>query len=71
MIKTTKMHKVASYNYFGVIETLYRKGSRLYISIIDHRVCDSRLDGIYDNLGVYSVDSSYAQKWAETRGIVI
>ncbi len=71
MRKTTKMHKVASYNYFGVEETLYQKGQKLYMSIIDHRQHDSKLDGIYDELGVYRVDRAYTEKWANARGITI
>jgi len=71
MIKTTKMHRVAAYNHFGVLETLFSRGPRLYISIIDHRPTDMRLDGIYDQLGVYQIKKAYAEKWAAVRGLSI
>lgn len=71
MINTRNMHKVASYNHYGVTEAVYRMGSRLYMSIIDHRRTDTKLDGIYDQLGVYRVDQAYITKWANARRITI
>ena len=71
MIKTIKMHKMAEYSYYGVTEAVYRTGTRYYMSIIDHRSCDTKLDGIYDQLGVYRVDREYIDKWASTRGLTI
>ncbi len=70
-MKTTNMHKMAGYNYFGVIEEAYRHGERVYISIIDHRLCDAKLDGIYDELGVRRVDRQYLERWAEARGLTL
>ena len=71
MISTKKMEKIASYNYFGVAEVAFRNKGKYFFSVIDHRTCDMRLDGIYDELGVYRVNQAYIQKWAETRGIKI
>ena len=68
-IKFTKC--IGQYNYYGVTESAHKHGNRYYMSIIDHRVCDTRLDGIYGEFGVYRVGRAYINKWASCRGIAI
>ena len=71
MINTKFMKCIGRYNYYGVMESAHKHGNRYYMSIIDHRVCDTPLDDVYDEFGVYLVDRGYIDKWASCRGIVI
>lgn len=67
MINTKCMSKIRAYNYYGIVEAAYRRGKHYYMSIIDHRNCDTRLDGVYDELGVKRVSSDYVRKWLSCR----
>lgn len=69
MISTKFMKKLFSYNYFGVTEAAFKKGKFYYLSIIDHRQTDTKLDGIYMPLGVHRVDRTAIDKWAKCRGL--
>lgn len=67
MISTKRMKKVREYDYYGVVEAAYKKGKYCYMSIIDHRVSDTRLTGVYDELGVKRVSPEYIDKWLSCR----
>jgi hypothetical protein len=71
MINTRNMHKLAGYDYYGIAEEAFRMGDRYYISIIDHRATDTKLDGIFDELGVRRVSLGYVQRWAQSRGVTL
>ena len=37
MINTKYMKKIATYNYYGIIETTYKKRKYYYMSIVDQK----------------------------------